>query len=71
MSPLLKYFIITVLLFFAEPNLYAQKEPPPPGGRIPLPGATLPVDDHIIVLVFAGVIAGLFFYIKKSRQVKC
>lgn len=68
MSPNLRTFMLTMLLLFVRMASYAQDGPPPPGTRTSsLPGLVAPIDDHIIVLVILGVLAGAFYAYKINR----
>tara|TARA_R110000850_G_scaffold271031_2_gene404773 strand:- start:166564 stop:166785 length:222 start_codon:yes stop_codon:yes gene_type:complete len=61
-SILLLHLLVPVLVF-------AQRQVPPPpertGGTPPI---QLPLDDNLIVLVIAGLVFGLLFFLFKKRK---
>ncbi len=70
MSPKLRTFVVTTVLCLIGLSVFAQKAPPPPDSKVPLPGLVLPIDDNLIVLILAGILAGLFYYYKAARRTR-
>lgn len=67
MSPKLRTFIATATLFLVGLNVYAQKTPPAPPSRTPLPGLVAPIDDNLIILIIAGLFIGIFYIYKNHK----
>lgn len=75
MSPKLKNFVLTLILLVVGVSTFAQEvvtggptppPPPAPGGeRIPsLPGLVVPIDENIVILLVAGLLAGVVYFYK-------
>ena len=60
-----KNVLFGVLLLFSQVGLSQQNTPPSPAP--PPPGLPLPIDDYIPLLMFAGILLGIF-WIQKMKK---
>lgn len=68
----LRFFLITILFFLSCSTMFGQGDTPPPPNRMGAPppfGLPMPIDENIYVLVFLGVILGVYFLYKKKKEV--
>ena len=68
----LRILFIKMVLLLSCASMFGQGETPPPPNRMGAPppfGLPMPIDEHIYILVFLGVILGFYFIYKKKKQV--
>ena len=64
-----RFLIFTILLFSIKANpVFAQDSPPEPCTLCPPVG--LPLDDHLYILVIAGVLVGGYLKFKRTKIVQ-
>ena len=65
MRPQIVKIITPILLFLAVGASAQSKEPPPPQRTPPI---EFPIDNGLIFLVFAGIIIGTWYLLKKRQR---